>query len=1122
MKHRKRTRRLATGAVAVVSTAAMVVLGLAVGSGTSAAAQGELAQNYSCTFPLIGNQNVSVNIKTTQPSTIATGKLTPAIEITAVSNAGKTATQGLRLVGAETIKGTAKATSTVTMPGTQGNQTVKVSTDVPNQPIPAVGNDLVVNATGSAPALRFDQPGTATLAVTDLELEMTPLRADGTPTELGTFVSDCTPAQGQDTILQTYTVTGPAVAPEAVVGTGNHPPLHQVYSCPFPLIGNQDVSVDINATLPDKIAVGEFTPKIGITAVSNAGKTATQGLRLVGAETIKGSALATSLVSSPQGHLAVGVPTAIPSQPIPAEGNDLVVNAAGAAPSLRFDKPGTATLSVHDLVLTMTPLTASGAETGLGTFVADCTPANGQTNVLHTFTITDAADTTAPSAPGAATVGEVTQNSVALSWGAATDNVGVTGYDVYQGSALVKTVTGTSATIDGLAADTDYSFTVKAKDAAGNASPATAPVTAHTRKAPDTQAPTAPGNPRATGTTQASVALAWDAASDNVGVTGYDVYQGDTLVKTVTEPTATIDGLTADTDYTFTVVAKDAAGNKSAASAAVTAHTQGAPDTQAPSVPGNLHATGTSQASVGLAWDAATDNVGVTGYDVYQGDTLVKTVTEPTATIEGLTADTDYTFTVVAKDAAGNKSAASAAVTAHTATTPDTEAPSAPVALSTSDVTQSSVALSWTASTDNVGVTGYDVYQGANLVKTVTGTTATVDGLTANTDYSFTVVAKDAAGNKSEASAAATAHTQAAPDTQAPTVPGNPHATGTTQTSATLAWTESTDNTGVTGYDVYNGTALAKTVTGTTATVDGLTADTEYTFTVVAKDAAGNKSAASAAAKVKTQAAPDTQAPAAPGNPRATDTTQTTVVLGWDAATDNVGVTGYDVYNGTALAKTVTGTTATVDGLTADTEYTFTVVAKDAAGNKSAASAAAKVKTKPTDTSPVVKYSYDLTGKSQLKKLTGPIDLRGGINAAITLSNGTFDADLALNSASANFTLWGFVPVTAKIEFAPVGKTAGTLKGGVLKSTSSVTVKLPRISIFGFPVSASPSCQTKTPAQIQLQSKPGFDPLAGGKLTGSYTLPPLQGCGFVNDIVSGVASGPGNTIEVNLAPRPVG
>ncbi|HET6289392.1 MAG TPA: fibronectin type III domain-containing protein, partial [Amycolatopsis sp.] len=798
-----------------------------------------------------------------------------------------------------------------------------------------------------------------------------------------------------------------------------------------------------------------------------------------------------------------------------------IVNASGSAPALRFDQPGTATLSVHDLVLTMTPLTASGAETGLGTFVADCTPANGQANVLHTFTVTPAADTTAPSAPGAVAVGEVTQNSVALSWGAATDNVGVTGYDVYAGADLVKSVTGTSATIDGLTPDTEYSFTVKAKDAAGNVSPATAPATAKTAKAPDTQAPTTPANVHSTGTTQTSVTLAWDASSDNVGVTGYDVLKGAEIVKSVTESQATIDGLTADTEYSFTVVAKDAAGNASAPSAAVTAKTQAAPDTQAPAVPGNLHTTGTSASSVGLAWDASSDNVGVVGYDVYNGSTVVKSVTEANATVDGLTADTEYSFTVVAKDAAGNRSEPSAPVTARTATVPDTEAPGVPAGLTAADVTQSSVALSWNASSDNVGVVGYDVYNGATLVKTVAGTTATVDGLAPGTEYSFTVVAKDAAGNASAPSAAVTAKTQAAPDTQAPVAPGDPRSTGTTRTSVSLAWDVSTDNVGVTGYDVYNGATLVKSVTGTSVTVDGLAADTEYSFTVVAKDAAGNMSTPSAAITVRTQAAPDTEAPGVPANPRSTGTTQTSVSLAWDASTDNVGVTGYDVYNGSALVKSVTGTSATVDGLTSDTEYTFTVVAKDAAGNKSAASSPVTAKTRP-NTSPVVKYSYDLTGKTQLKKLAGPIDLRGGINAAITLSNGTFDADLTLNPTSAKLTLWGFVPVNAKIEFASAGKTTGTLAAGVLKSTSAVTVKLPRISVFGFPVSASPACRTKTPAQIPLQSKAGFDPLAGGKLTGSYTLPPLQGCGFLNDIVSGVASGAGNTVEVNLKPRPVG
>ncbi|MFE9747424.1 fibronectin type III domain-containing protein [Saccharothrix saharensis] len=1025
MKHRRPARGL-TG-LGAMATATAVVAGLVLGTGTGSAAQGDLTQTYSCPFPLIGDQTVTVDITTTQPGTVAAGRFTPKLDITAVSNAGPTATQGLRLVGAETIRGTARATSKVTAPGDQGVLTVQVATDVPNQPIPAVGNDLVLNAVGSAPGLRFDQPGTATVEVTDLVLEMTPLRADGTPTDLGTFVADCTPTPNQDTVLQTYAVTGSAVTPETPAGTGGTPPLRQVYTCPFPLIGNQNVTVDIDTDLPAEIGVGEFTPQIGISAVSNAGPTATQGLRLVGAETIQGTAVATSLVRSPGGHQAVAVPTTVPNQPIPVSG-DLVINAAGTAPALRFDQPGTATLSVHDLVLTMTPKKADGSDTGLGTFVADCTPVDpAQRTVLHTFTVTPAQDTEAPATPTGLTAGETTPTSVALTWAAATDNVGVTGYDVYAGDTLVAGVEGTSTTVGGLAPDTEYSFTVVARDAAGNRSSASAAVTARTKAAPDTHAPTAPGNLVATGATPTSVTLEWAAASDNVGVTRYEVFNGGTLATTAQGTGATVDGLSPNTEYAFTVRAVDAAGNASGPSDPLTVRTPAAPDTEGPSTPANPRATGASASSIGLAWDASTDNVGVTGYEVYNGTTLATTVEGTTATVDGLAPDTEYSFTVVAKDAAGNRSAASPAVTARTETAPDTEGPAAPAGLAVSGVTQSSVTLGWTASTDNVGVTGYEV---------------------------------------------------------------------------------------------YNGTALAATVEGTTATVDGLAPDTEYSFTVVAKDAAGNRSAASPAVTARTEATPDTQAPTAPSVLRSTAQTENSVALAWDASTDNVGVTGYEVFNGGTSAATTTGTTATVTGLQPDTEYTFTVVAKDAAGNTSGASTGLKVRTKATQGPPVIRYGYGLTGNTKIKAANGTVALTGGIDAALDLSTGAFEADLTLNPTSGRFRAFGFVPVKAKIEFAQAARTTGTLAGGVLKSTSSVTVKLPHVSVLGIPVSTSADCRTRTPASIPLESEPGFDPLAGGTATGVYTLPALTGCGPLTGLISGLTSGPGNTIQVALAPRP--
>lgn len=175
---------------------------------------------------------------------------------------------------------------------------------------------------------------------------------------------------------------------------------------------------------------------------------------------------------------------------------------------------------------------------------------------------------------------------------------------------------------------------------------------------PDTEAPTAPANLVASGTTDMETTLTWDASTDNIGVTAYDVSQDGVVVATVATTTATITGLTAETTYAFSVVAKDAAGNESAASNSINVTTD-APDTTAPSIPANLAASGTTNTQTILSWDASTDNVGVAEYDVSQDGVVVATVTETTATITGLSPQTTYTFTVAAKDAAGNTSAAS-------------------------------------------------------------------------------------------------------------------------------------------------------------------------------------------------------------------------------------------------------------------------------------------------------------------------------------------------------------------------------------------------------------------------------------------------------------------------------
>lgn len=181
-------------------------------------------------------------------------------------------------------------------------------------------------------------------------------------------------------------------------------------------------------------------------------------------------------------------------------------------------------------------------------------------------------------------------------------------------------------------------------------------------------------------------------------------------------------------------------------------------DTQAPTVPAALTSTAVTTSSVSLAWNASTDNVGVTGYRIYNGSTLINSVSGATLsyTATGLTPSTAYTFRVTAIDNAGNESAASSiTVTTSTPAGSDTEAPTAVGGLHIMGTpTATSLMLMWSASTDNIGVTGYRIYNGSNLVATVSGTTTsyTVTGLSASTIYTFNVYAIDAAGNQSAAS----------------------------------------------------------------------------------------------------------------------------------------------------------------------------------------------------------------------------------------------------------------------------------------------------------------------------------------------------------------------------------
>jgi chitodextrinase len=242
--------------------------------------------------------------------------------------------------------------------------------------------------------------------------------------------------------------------------------------------------------------------------------------------------------------------------------------------------------------------------------------------------------------------------------------------------------TGTTYTDTGLSPSTTYRYQVRAVDAAGNLGAYSNAASAMT--GPDTTAPSAPGTLAATATSSTQISLSWGAATDNVGVTGYQVLRCQGALCTdftqVAQTTGTgtsynDGGLSPSTSYGYEVRAIDAAGNVGPVSNATAATTQAGPDTTAPSAPGTLAATGTSSSQVSLSWGAATDNVGVTGYRIERcqgaGCTNFSQVAAPagtgtTYTDTGLSPSTTYSYQVRAVDAAGNLGAYSNAASATT------------------------------------------------------------------------------------------------------------------------------------------------------------------------------------------------------------------------------------------------------------------------------------------------------------------------------------------------------------------------------------------------------------------------------------------------------------------------
>jgi trimeric autotransporter adhesin len=319
-------------------------------------------------------------------------------------------------------------------------------------------------------------------------------------------------------------------------------------------------------------------------------------------------------------------------------------------------------------------------------------------------------DSQAPSQPTQLSTDQITDVSLRLQWNASTDNVGVTGYDVEMNGQLWGGVTATLANITNLIPETPYTFRVRAKDVAGNLSAWSAPVTATTTETVITYCQSRGTNTSREFIESVKIGNYTHTSGNNNGYGDFTnvmipVSLGASVSITITPGW---NGSSRSEGYGVWI---DWNGNGQFTDVGEFVFSQAR--TNATSVTGTIQvpaqtSSNTVRMRVGMKFN------GIPGScEVFNNGEVE-----------------DYTLTL-------------------SAPVPDTQAPSTPLQLAASQITHNSITLNWSASTDNVGVTGYDVFVNNNLFTTVATNTATLTGLNPSTSFFIKVRAKDAAGNLS-------------------------------------------------------------------------------------------------------------------------------------------------------------------------------------------------------------------------------------------------------------------------------------------------------------------------------------------------------------------------------------
>ncbi|MBC6997431.1 ThuA domain-containing protein [Cytophaga sp. FL35] len=465
-------------------------------------------------------------------------------------------------------------------------------------------------------------------------------------------------------------------------------------------------------------------------------------------------------------------------------------------------------------------------------------------------------DTMPPPPPTGLRSSNIGSNSIDLTWDILADSLQIAAFGVYQDSILLGIVKDNLYQVRDLQAQRTYGFSVTAWDTKERESAFSEvlQLTTLQDEVKDTivEAPLPPKNLAANEIGAESLSLQWQLPSDSLSVKEFRVFQDDAFIGFTTNTSYGVRSLSPETSYEFTVSLVTENGKESPPSApfaVTTVEKKPSPiEETAPSAPVDVTVSNVTSNAVELSWTVVEHSVAISSFNVYQDGEFKSSVTNSSLKLTDLLPETVYQFSVSAIGENQLESGLSLAVEATTlaevSSPRDEEPPTSPKNVSADEVTETTIGLSWEASTDNVAVTAYVIYQNGVEIAEVSGTSFQATGLSSSAEYSFKVKAKDAAENISTASETLQVTTleNVVVDNTPPSVPQNLTTIETTQTTISLRWGASTDDTAVTGYHVYQNNQNIASVQSTAFDISSLVPATTYRYKVTAYDAEGNES----------------------------------------------------------------------------------------------------------------------------------------------------------------------------------------------------------------------------------------------------------------------------------------